>query len=322
MEKRTLRWVLAHEPIEIFIRAAEKFAKSISEKTNGAISIDIMTAEQYGKKYHGMDKVDTQYRYDLIKHLESGELEMSQMYTTTLGTHYDQQLLAFDMPYIFADHDHVARVLDGEIGAGLRKSLSEKTNMASLAFTYSGGFRVLPSAKKITSITELAGEKVRVGSPVSLETFKALGCEAVDGIMIEELGEAIGDGRIVAGESTYPRLYGTEQNIAPSKTAKAVINTEHSLFLTTILINKDIWNSFDAELQQFMLEAAHEAALEERKEALADIKKNQARLAQDGVEVVDLPATEIDLFRNKTAVVYDVLADMFEPGLISNIKNA
>ncbi len=321
MEKRTLRWVLAHEPIEIFIRAAEKFAKSISEKTNGAISIEIMTAEQYGK-LQGMDKVDTQYRYDLIKHLEAGELEMSQMYTTTLGTMYDQELLSLDMPFIFRDHEHVARVLDGEIGVGLRKSLSEKTNMSSLAFTYSGGFRVLPSAKKITSITELAGEKVRVGSPVSLETFKALGCEAVDGIKIEELGEAIGDGRIVAGESTYPRLYGTEQNIAPSKTAKAVINTEHSLFLTTILINKDIWNSFSAELQQFMLEAAHEAALEERKEALLDIQKNQARLRADGVEVVDLPATEIESFKEKTAVVYDTLADMFSEGLIAKIKNA
>jgi TRAP-type C4-dicarboxylate transport system substrate-binding protein len=322
MEKRTLRWVLAHEPIEIFIRAAEKFAKSIGVKTNGAISIEIMTAEEYGQKYHGMDKVDTQYRYDLIKHLQNGELEMSQMYTTTLGSMYDNDLLAIDMPYIFRDHEHVARVLDGEIGKSLRDGLEAKTNMASLAFTYSGGFRVLPASKKITSIDQLLGERVRVGSQVSKETFKALGCEAVDGILIEELGEAIGDGRIVAGESTYPRLYGTEQTVAPYKTAKAVINTEHSLFLTTILINKDIWNSFDAELQQFMLEAAHEAALEERKEALADIKKNQARLAQDGVEVVDLPQSELDLFKERTAVVYDTLADIFSDGLVAKIKNA
>ena len=322
MEKITLRWVLAHEPIEIFIRAANRFARSISEKTDGAVEIEILSCEEYAKKYHGLDRVNTQYRYELMKHLEEGQLEMTQLYTTTLGSHYYKDLLAVDMPFVFSDHDHVARVLDGEIGDSLRDGFASKTNAQPLCFTYSGGFRVLPSSKKIENLSELAGEKVRTGSEVSAETFKALGCEVVPNLLIEDIGAAIGDGRIVAGESTYPRLYGSEQTIQPSKTAKAVINTEHSLFLTTVLINKDIWASFDAELQQFMLEAAHEAAIEERREALLDIEKNKARLESDGVDVVYLSQADMEDMRERTEVVYETLDSIFSEGLVQKIKQA
>lgn len=322
MEKRTLRWVLAHEPIEIFIRAATKFAGIVSKATAGKVEIEILSVEEYAKKYHGVDRADTQYRYELIKHLEAGELEMSQMYTTTLGTMFDKDLLALDMPFLFKDHDHVARVLDGEIGNSLRDGFASKTNAQPLAFTYSGGFRVLPASKSVASLADLAGEKVRTGSEVSKETFKALGCEVVDGILIEEVGAALGDGRITAGESTYPRLYGGEQFVSPSKTAKVVVNSEHSLFLTTILINKDVWNSFSKALQQIMLHAAKEAALEERKEALLDIEKNRVRLAQDGVEVVYLSDADMEEFRARTAPVYETLDHMFTDGLVTKIKSA
>ena len=322
MEKRTLRWVLAHEPIEIFIRAANRFARVISEKTDGAINIEILSCDEYAKKYHNIDQVNTQYRYELMKHLEEGQLEMTQLYTTTLGSQYHKDLLALDMPFLFNDHDHVARVLDGEIGDNLRDGFANKTNAQPLCFTYSGGFRVLPSSKKIENLSELAGEKVRTGSEVSKETFKVLGCDVVGDLLIEEIGAAIGDGRIVAGESTYPRLYGSEQTIQPSKTAKAVINTEHSLFLTTVLINKDLWASFDAELKEAFLEAAQEAALEERREALLDIEKNKARLESDNVDVVYLSQDDMEDFRAKTESVYDTLDHMFADGLVNKIKEA
>lgn len=322
MEKTTLRWVLAHEPIEIFIRAANRFANVIGELTNGQVEIEILSLEEYAKKYHGVEKADTQYRYQLIEQLNAGELEMTQMYTTTLGTMFDKDMLAFDMPFMFKDHDHAARVLDGEIGQSIRANFAAKTNSQPLAFTYSGGFRVLPTNKAMSTLAELAGEKVRTGSEVSTETFKALGCEIVDGIVIEEVGSALGEGTITVGESTYPRLYGGEQYVSPSKTAHSVLNTEHSLFLTTILINKEIWAGFSEELQGHMLTAAQEAALEERKEALLDIEKNKARLAQDGVEVVYFSDADMDEFRARTASVYDTLDHIFSEGLINKMKNA
>ena len=42
MKPISIKWVLAHEPIEIFIRAAEHFAKVIEEKAPGQVNIEIL----------------------------------------------------------------------------------------------------------------------------------------------------------------------------------------------------------------------------------------------------------------------------------------
>jgi tripartite ATP-independent transporter DctP family solute receptor len=309
---RKIRWVLAHEPFDLFIRAAAQFKKEVSEKTNGAIDIEVLGLQEFEQKYNNGQSLD---RYKILDLVNDGTIEMSQMYTTTLGL-LDKEMFVLDMPFLFRDHTHAAKVLDGEIGMGLMDSLASKSNVKGLAFTYSGGFRVIPGNEVISNLEQFKGMKVRVAkSPVAEDTFKAIGADPVV-MAIEDLADAIGSKSVDAGESTYPRIYGMKQN----ETASIINHTEHSLFLTTLIMNKQLWASLDADTQKIFADAAISAARIERAESLEDVAITQQRAKQDGIQVVTLPADEVEKFKQATKEVYIKYEDYFTSGLIDSIR--
>ena len=311
---RKIRWVLAHEPYDLFLRAAEKFSSEVKAKTNGEIEIEVLGLTEYVEQYMEGQQLD---RYEIRKLVDNGTIEMSQMYTTTLGL-VDQDMFVLDMPFLFEDHAHAARVLDGAIGQELMDSLAAKSNIKGLAFTYSGGFRAIIGNKVIESVEDMQGMKVRVAhSPVAESTMKAVGAEPVV-IQIENLADALGNKQVDIGESTYPRIYSMKQN----ETASVINHTEHSLFLTTIIMNKGLWNELTVEQQKIFQDAALSAAHIERAESLEDIQITRERAVKDGIKVVDLKETVRDEFKAATEVVYSELSDMFRPGLIEEIKRA
>lgn len=311
---RKICWVLAHEPYDLFLRAAEKFSKTVFEKTKGEIQIEVMGLTDYSEKYLSGEVLD---RYKIRELVDSGVVEMSQMYTTTLGL-VEKDMFVLDMPFIFKDHNHAARVLDGEIGKKLMDKLSEVSNIKGLAYTYSGGFRAIIGNKVIEAVEDMQGMKVRVAhSPVAEATMRALGAEPVV-IQIENLRDALGNKVVDIGESTYPRIYAMGQN----ETATVINHTEHSLFLTTIIMNKKLWESLTIEQQLIFEQAALASAHIEREESLEDVVKTRNRAIDDGIKVVDLKKETLDQFKAATSKVYDELDGMFSPGLIDEIKKA
>lgn len=314
MQQRTIRWVLAHEPYDLFLRAAEKFSAEVAEKTQGAIQIEVLGLNEYSNKYLNGQPLD---RYSIKDLVNDGTIEMSQMYTTTLGL-TDPDMFVLDMPFLFRDHDHVARVLDGEIGQQLMDSLAEKSEIKGLAFTYSGGFRAIIGNRVIEAVEDLKGMRVRVAhSPVAEETMRAFGAEPVV-IPIENLAAALGEKVVDSGESTYPRIYSMRQN----ETATVINHTEHSLFLTTIIMNKGVWNTLTVEQQKIFADAALSAAHVERAESLEDIDRTRTRAKMDGIQVVDLDAKTRARLQDVSTVVYQRLNDMFTPGLVEAIQRS
>jgi tripartite ATP-independent transporter DctP family solute receptor len=312
---KKLTWVLAHEPYDLFLRAAEKFAKEVSEKTNGAFEIEILGLQEYAEKYQAGKTINN--RFELLDLLESGEVQMSQMYTTTLGQ-LSQDMFVLDLPFLFEGHDHAERVLDGEVGKQLFAKLAEESKVQGLAFTYSGGFRIVPTTEVVATLADLRGMRVRIpASPVAKDTFEAIGAVPVE-MAIEQLAEALADKSVDAGESTYPRIYGMQQ----AQHAKSIAHTEHSLFLTSLIINKDLWSTFDTATQQIFADAALSAAKIERQESVEDIALTQARAASEGINVVHLSAEDKAAFKAATAPLHAKYDAIFTSGLVGQIKAA
>ena len=309
---KKITWVLAHEPYNLFLRAAEHFSKTVSEKTNGAIEIEVLNNTEWEQKYNNGVAID---RYKMLDLVDKGVIEISQMYTTTLGQ-LDKDMYVLDMPFIFKDHEHAGRVLEGAAGRRLFDSLESKSNVKGLAYTYSGGFRVIPGNEVIASLEQFKGMKVRVANcPVAEDTFRAVGADPVV-IAIEKLADALGNGQVDMGESTYPRIYNMRQN----EVATVINHTEHSLFLTSIIVNKGLWASLDAETQQIFADAAVEAARIERVESLDNVEAVQTQAKKDGIQVSFLSETERAKFKLATEVVYDQYQDYFSAGLVDEIK--
>jgi len=155
-------------------------------------------------------------------------------------------------------------------------------------------------------------------NPVAQETFKALGVEDRHVCEIEDLKEHIEEGKCEGGESVYSRIYPLDQN----EVTQSVIDTKHSLFLTTMIMRNDFYEKLSPEVKQVLKEAALYAGRKERETTITDGEEAKARLRSEGVNVHDISEEEKAEFVEKTKTVYEKFEPTFTPGLIDRIKNA
>jgi len=311
----TINWVIAHEPLELFLRAANKFSEKLKTLTNNELNVNVYTLSEYNALEFALKPLT---HNDVLAEVESGRVEMTQSYTPQLGK-YLKDMHVLDLPFLFKDHDHAKKILDGEIGADLLNRLNENSPVRGLAFTYSGGFRIIPSTQAINAVEDFKGLKLRVSekSPIAYDTFEAVGAIPVP-MVIENIPQEVRSGLIEGGESTYPRVYGMNQN----EVCEYVNNTEHSLFLTGIVMNEKFWNSLKPEHQQAIKTAAYEAAQAERVEAVEDVELVKQRCIADGIKVINLPKQEQDKFKEITKQVYTKYENYFSKGLVESIQKA
>jgi TRAP-type C4-dicarboxylate transport system substrate-binding protein len=308
-----LRWVLAHIPYDLFLRSANAFAKAIKEKTNGSIEIEVMGKDEWVQKYNNGEDIGN---VALMRRLVRGEIEMSQTYSTVLG-HLNKDYFVFDMPFLFRDHDHAAKVLDGEVGQQILEGLTP-SGARGLAFTYSGGYKMLATNKKVDGIEDLKGMTLRCGgSPVSEATFRAIGAEPL-ALGVDGFTASVAAGECEGGENVFPRYFRSQVNTVTN----TVANTEHALFLTSIVISKKVWDQLTSEQQEIIKECAQIAAREEREESLKDGAAAQERCAKEGIEVVEWSDEAIGQFKDAIAPLYDRFADYFsDKDILNKIKN-
>lgn len=299
MKTIKLTWIIAHEPAYLFYRVAEDFKRIVNEKTKSVnIDIEILSAEEYNEKYSPSEPAN---RHNLWKFLQDNSVQIAQMQTTSLAKQFNKQMHVFDMPYLFNTHEEAAEILEGEIGNALLNNFDKSSNLKGLAYTYSGGFRLIPLANTVTSLGELVGESMRSGmSEIAQDTMSAFGFKPVP-TEIDEVSETVQSGRAIGGEHVAQRLFPDQCD----NWIKTIINTRHSLFLTSIIVNKNWWNSLDTDVQKIFMDAASEAAKNERELSILDGNKSINQLINNGVKVIELTNNEYLTLREKTKIVYD-----------------
>jgi TRAP-type C4-dicarboxylate transport system substrate-binding protein len=307
-----ITWLLYHEPVDLFLRTANAFAKEIAELTNNRIEIEIYTVSEYSQKFKNGAKIDP------VKLIESGEVQMSQLQVNRLAFWHTPDFFALDLPFLFRDHDHASKVLDGEIGQSMLAGLAKKSPVRGLAFTYSGGYRVVAADKEIRTVEDLKDLKIMTRlNPVEADTAEAFGC--ISTVAVPEDVKYIESNAV---QTTLPR-YEAEAN---SQVHKYVVNTKHSMYLTSIIVSKEFWNGLSLDDQTAMQTAALNSARLERIWSVEDADKisstveEQKRLGiQSFSELSDLEIKKLKMLTNK---VYEKYSPFFTEGLITSIINA
>jgi len=303
-----VRWLLAHQPADAFRRAAKTFNEQLKRETNGEMEIVVLEPKDVGSK---TDNMDPRQIFDL---LAKGDVELSQTVTTGIGT-IEPNFYVLDLPFLFKNHEHASRVLEGKIGNKLLASL-EKNKLRGLAFTYSGGFRVIPSTQRpISSVKDFMGLRVRTtNSPVAQATLKEVGAVPVP-LTLEQGQDALNEGEVDAAEATYIRV-----SSVIGDRSKFLNETEHSLFLTTILASNRFLERLTPAQRAALERSALAAARIEREDSVADGKRVRAEFEKNGVKVVRMSAAEEKMFRAKMKPVYQKFTPLFGKPLIDAIR--
>lgn len=320
-----ITWLLYHQPVELFLRTANSFAKEITRLTQGRIEVDIQTLEDYCNEHHGGKLVDP------ISLMDSGAVHMSQTQVGYIGHWGAEDFYALEMPFLFDSHTHATRVLEGEIGENMLNSLAHNSPVRGLAFTYSGGFRCIASNKPITTAKDLEGLHMSVKTnPVFTDTARALGCHTTPLTEFSYLDEfdQLQDKDSETQDSsdlfqTTAIRYNRDVN---HNNMPYVLDSKHSMYLTSILVSESFWQMLTEEEQIQFKKASLEAARLEREWSVRDgdeILKTVQIQSNMGIKgITEFDADQIDILKEKTQSVYKKYENIFTPGLLDNIRAA
>jgi len=273
--------------------AAAKFAELLKERTQGRINVKNYFA---GQLFAG--KQTNEFTL-----LNQGVADFA-LGSTINWSPQVKELNLFAMPFMFPSYKALDAVENGEPGQKISK-LIEAKGVIPLAWG-ENGFRQITNGKRpVRAPADLDGLKVRVvGSPIFIETFRALGANPVnmnwgDAQTAFQQGTVDGQENPVVSVLIPYKLWTVHKNVTLWNYAidPLVLGMSKITWDSLTPADRDIVKKTAVEVMAWQKKGAR-AGLEASTEAVETLKKN-------GMEVVTLTAAELAAFKAKTRPVYD-----------------
>ncbi|WP_019339077.1 TRAP transporter substrate-binding protein, partial [Stutzerimonas stutzeri] len=249
--------------------AQENMGKKIEEATDGELKFRMFSGGVLGSEK------------EVVEQVQLGAIQMTRVSLGTLGP-VIPEVNAFNMPFVFRDHEHMRKIIDGPIGQEiLDKITNSDFNMVGLAWM-DGGVRNLYTKEPVRNLEDLKGMKIRViGNPLFIDTLNAMGAQGV-AMATGEIFSALQTGVIDGAENNPPTML--EHN--HYREAKNYTLTGHLILPEPIVMSKTTWNKLTPEQQATVLKYAKEAQMEERELWDKRTEESVAKLKEAGVEFI------------------------------------
>lgn len=159
-EPLTLVWGDFHSSNTSFYEAMEKFRDLVSEKSGGAITIELYPDSTLGSQM------------ELVEAVRSGDVDIT--YTSTFSV-YSPEFKVYDLPFVWDDYDHIERALfNGEVGEYLAQKLNEESGLRIMNWQHAGFRNFYTKKTVVNSIDDLHSVKMR--SPETETYVKMFEC--------------------------------------------------------------------------------------------------------------------------------------------------
>ncbi|WP_426149750.1 TRAP transporter substrate-binding protein [Pseudomonas sp. DC3000-4b1] len=266
--------------------AEQQMGKKLEDQSHGEISFKMFAGGVLGSEK------------EVVEQVQANAVQMTRVSLGIVGP-VVPDVNVFNLPFIFRDHAHMRKVIDGDIGQEiLDKITNSQFNLVALAWM-DGGTRNLYTKKPVRDIADLKGMKIRVqGNPVFIDTVNAMGGNGI-AMATGEIFSALQTGVIDGAENNPPTML--EHN--HYQNAKFYTLTEHLILPEPVVISKVTWNKLSPDQQALVKKLAMEAQAEER--VLWDKKsaESEAKLKAAGVEFITLSPEQKKAFYDATAQV-------------------
>jgi len=282
--------------------ATEEFAKKVAQKTNNAIQIELFPAGQLGND----PKV--------IEGVKLGTIDMG-MTGNPFFTSFSPELNVFDLPYLFRDFDHVYKVLDGPIGAEMRRHL-EKHGFKALGGLEIGFRNVTNNKRPVKVPDDLKGLKIRTTpNPAHLQAFRLMGANPVP-MPFTEVYLALKTGTVDGQENPIAHIYASKFH----EVQKYMSLTYHAYTSNVVVMNLRKYQELKPEHQKALQEALQEATAWERALNRKMDVEALAKMKAAGVQIEEQP--DRDAFRKAVAdTTADEYVKKFGKDVLERIKN-
>ncbi|MBO4369316.1 MAG: TRAP transporter substrate-binding protein DctP [Desulfovibrio sp.] len=222
------------------------FADLVKEKTNGRINIKVYCNSQL---MAGMQTSE----FLLVR---NGIIDFALASTINWSPQVKQLNLPC-MPFLVANHPDRYKAIDALEAGKSGKMLIDAVESKGVHFIGWGenGFRELTTSKKVSSLADLKGMKIRVvGSPIFIDTFRALGANPAT-INWSEAIVGFQQGTVDGQENPTTGI-----NIPSKMWQYHKFHCDWHYVIDPLMLcsNTNVWKSFTEEDQKILLDCAKE----------------------------------------------------------------
>jgi len=272
---------------------AERFAKTVEERTRGALIVELYPAEMLGSEME-MTQAAAEGGIDIV--------------VSPTHVEFAPHMGVFELPFLFNSFAQAGSVLEGELARELAESLIAK-GLRALAFWESGFVQITNNLRPIRVPRDMAGMRIRTGeNDMTTRTLKALGSVPVP-IAFVKTYDACATGEVDGQENPIAniegaRLYEVQKHLA-------VLNYKNAF--ATVMISERVWQNLSAEHRTILSEAAR-GLMRDHLKVIEDSQEEAIkRLDKIGMEITRPP---IEAFRAAVESVYGQSASVFGRELV------
>ena len=280
-QEKTIKFANQNAAGHPIVQGMEKFKEIVEKNSGGKLKVNVFPGGALGS-----DQAN-------VSAIQGGTLEMASMNSGIFASQV-KDFAVFDFPFMFASGKEADAVVDGAFGKKMHAKL-EEIGLVGLAY-YELGFRNLTNGKRaINKVSDIEGLKLRViPNPINVDWVKALGANPTP-LPWPEVYAALEQGAVDGQENPIPtinsaKLYEVQKHMAL---------TAHQYNPQSVIISKKFWDGLSAAEKKVVADAATESAKFQRNTARNLEASLLANLKKNGMQVTQLPESEMAILRDK-----------------------
>ena len=289
-EYGTYNWTLAMSVAESTTnyKMSQRFAELINERSGGSINVEIYPSGQLGN--------ETEFTEGVI----GGSIDIGTGITTNL-VDYIPEMGLFDMPNLFSSVEQMRALLASDYIDTVNE-YCEAAGVHMLGFS-DAGFRQLTTNKRVDSIDDIAGQKIRVmTNNYHIAYWEALGAAAVP-MQFTEVFMGLQQNTIDGEENPYMNIVGNNFQ----EVQDYIVETNHLGHIITFFMNSELYNSLPDNTKALVDECAAEAVAYANEAADESIAADKQTCIDAGCEIITLSDEDYATLKEKSQVVYDMV---------------
>jgi len=276
--------------------SAVRFAERMKQRTNGKIQITHYSDGQLGRWQQVLESV------------QAGNVAIFY-HPPTFRSYQITQL-----PYLFRDLDHAAKVMNSDVREELSNRELEKTGIYIFGWLYMGFRHCTFTKAAVRTPADMKGLKFRPPPmPLMMDIFKAIGARPTP-VNFGELYLALRQGVVEGTEGPLDVLTTTNM----WEVQKYLVLTGHTFTANFPHMNGKLWQSLTPETRKVWIDTWKEISEEAKKEVIDKEKEYLLLWKSKGVTVIE---PDVEAFREATKDVWkDFLTEPGEREIYERIK--
>lgn len=285
--------------------AARYFAERVEAETGGRICVRVFADGELG------DEIS------VFRQVRFGGVDFARISVGALGEFLPESEI-LQLPYLFADAEHMWRVLDGEIGDELLDSV-RSTGVYGLSW-FDAGARSIYTRTPVHTLEDLAGMVIRVQESDFMSRMVELWGATPVQIPYSGVYSALQTGKIDGAENNWPSYESSGHfTLAPYYLLDRHFRLPEIQFIGEIAMEKV--RAVDESFEEIILRCAKESARYERELWREREAASEELVRSHGCVVTELGAAELEEFRKAVQPMYEGYDDE-QKALIERIRRS